>query len=223
MARPQIVSDAEILIAARRVIGRRGYDQFTLSEVADEVGLSRGAIILRFKSTQALKAKLASHMIASFISYLRALPVLRSGDGLIHFAAAIGALVRQESLASFMVVFRGNLQDPDLAKLERERAAVYHEAIAARMPRSALPRDAAATLFQAVLGGAIMQWEVQSGVGASDFLVARAKDWLTLARIDFSKDYTASLESRELDETTIAPMASARAAKRPAVKQRRPR
>jgi TetR/AcrR family macrolide resistance operon transcriptional repressor len=213
MPRPQAVTDAEILSAARRVIGRRGYERFTLSEVAKEVGLSRGAIILRFKSTQALKVELATRMIANFIAFLRELPVMRSGDGLIHFAAAIGGTVRHENLASFMAVFRGNIRDPDLAKVERQRALIFREAIAARMPDSALPCDAAVDLFQAHLGGAILQWEALSSVSASEYLVALTKDWLTLARIDFTKDYSAQLAPEVGEDRAPAPKLKSRRAR----------
>ena len=187
MARPQTATDDEIMSAARRVIARRGCDRFTLSEVAEEVGVSRGAIISRFKSTQALKIQLASHIMASNMSFLTSLPVLRSGDGLIHFAAAIGG-----NLAYFGAM---TFKEPALEKLELEHTQRFREAVAARMPKSALPRDAAVILFEAHLGGAIKQWLALKGVSAADYLVARTKDRLTLARISFTKTYTASLAS----------------------------
>jgi len=80
MARTQTVSDEEILQAARRVIHRRGYDAFTLSDVAEAVGLSRAAIILRFESTRGLKLRLATKMVHEFIARLEALPHLPLGS-----------------------------------------------------------------------------------------------------------------------------------------------
>jgi TetR/AcrR family transcriptional regulator, macrolide resistance operon repressor len=189
MARPQTVTDAEILHAARQVIGRRGYDRFSLSEVAADLGISRGAIISRFESTRMLKLRLSAWQIANLAAFLRALPVLQNGDGLIHYAAAIGSLINRDNLRSFSVVVEGNLKDPDLARLELQRRPLVRAAIAARMPKSAIDRESAVTLFEAHIGGSIAQWETLSGITAADYLIAQTRAWLTLAGIDFSRSY----------------------------------
>jgi TetR/AcrR family macrolide resistance operon transcriptional repressor len=194
MARPQTVTDADILNAARQVIGRRGYDRFSLSEVAEDLGVSRGAIISRYKSTRMLKLRLAAWQIANLEGILRALPVLQNGDGLIHFVAAIGSLINRENLRSFSLVVEGNLRDPDLAKLEFQRRPMFRVAIAARMPKAAIGRVSAVALFEAHIGGSIAQWEALSGITAADYLIAQTKDWLTLAGIGFTKDYQPLLE-----------------------------
>jgi AcrR family transcriptional regulator len=49
MARPLSATDEDILQSAQQVMRRRGFEGFSLSEVAREVGLTRTAIALRFK------------------------------------------------------------------------------------------------------------------------------------------------------------------------------
>lgn len=188
MARPQSVSDGEILEAARRVIVRQGYDSFTLSEVAEEVGLSRAAITLRFKSAQDLKIRLTQFMVDGFIGKMAALPVERSGDGLLNLVAAVGDMLHnREGVSSFFSVHHANFADPDLLALEMKRGQAWTDVIAASMPKTAVSQDAAVRNFQAVIGGSILQWGAMKGVDAKEYLLARAQDWLTLAQIDFTK------------------------------------
>src|SRR6516225_8589088 len=91
MGRPFAASDDQILRAASKVISRRGPDAFSLAEVASEVGLSRAAIILRFKSTHALKVTLLTRQVERFAANLATLPNSPSGDNLLQVAAFIGS------------------------------------------------------------------------------------------------------------------------------------
>src|SRR5580700_2906759 len=101
MGRPFTASDDDILNAAGKVIARRGPDAFSIAEVAADVGLSRAAIILRFKSTHALKVTLLARMVERFCAALQALPQTPSSDNVLRLAAFIGSYVRsRQSLAS---------------------------------------------------------------------------------------------------------------------------
>lgn len=57
MPRPKLKSDDEVLEAATAVLKRRGPIDFTLSDVAKEVGLSRAALIQRFTNRDTLALK----------------------------------------------------------------------------------------------------------------------------------------------------------------------
>ncbi len=48
MPRPKLVSDDQVLDATHAVMLRLGPERFTLSDVAEAVGLSRAALIQRF-------------------------------------------------------------------------------------------------------------------------------------------------------------------------------
>lgn len=52
MARPKLRSDDEVLDAANTVLKRLGPIDFTLNDVALEVGLSRAALIQRFTNKE---------------------------------------------------------------------------------------------------------------------------------------------------------------------------
>ena len=185
MARPQSVTDEEILEAAGRVIARRGYDSFALSDVAAEVGLSRAAIILRFKSTQDLRSALTHKMNVRFITELNAQPVDRSGDGLLALCAFIAdAIASVDTYAGYLVIFRVNITESALAEVEHERADALRAAIATRMPPTALSRQASVLSFEAMVQGSIMQWASLQEVSLREHLMQRAKDWLTLAGIE---------------------------------------
>jgi TetR/AcrR family macrolide resistance operon transcriptional repressor len=181
------VNNEEILMVAWRVMARRGYDSFTLAEVAEEVGLSRAAIILRFKSTKALRLQISSHMADRFEQRLDAVPASRSGDALLDFADMIGKwIATHDKFATFMTILHRNVQDEELAAVERRRGEVLQRAIAARMPKTALDLNSAVLSFRAQLSGSMMQWEVESGISPSEYLIARTQDWLTLAQIKFT-------------------------------------
>jgi AcrR family transcriptional regulator len=188
MARPQTVSDDVILEAAQRVISRRGYEKFTLSEVADEVGLSRAAIILRFKSTRALKLLLTKQAVDHFVLALAGLPLARGGDSLVELAAFVGAKISdRDRLASFFRMHRSNLDDDGLAALELKRANAWRKAIADRMPKTAVAHEAAVAAFAAHLSGSILARENETGVSAEAFLIERTKVWLKLTQIPFTQ------------------------------------
>ena len=54
MPRPKLHSDQDILTAARAVLQREGPVDFTLSDVAKAVGISRAALIQRFRDKATL-------------------------------------------------------------------------------------------------------------------------------------------------------------------------
>jgi len=65
MPRPKLKSDDEVLEAATAVLKRCGPINFTLSEVANEVGLSRAALIQRFTNRDTLLVRMTSLPVAS--------------------------------------------------------------------------------------------------------------------------------------------------------------
>ena len=78
MPRPKLVSDADVLEATRRVMLRQGPD-FTLTDVAAEVGLSRAALIQRFENKAGLAARLAAHQLEGLTQLIAAHPVPNKG------------------------------------------------------------------------------------------------------------------------------------------------
>lgn len=188
MARTKSLSDLEILTAARRVILRRGYDRFTLSEVATEVGLSRAALILRFESTDALRYRLTAEMVDEFIARLKQLKLARGGDGLLALAHFVGVRTKDRAgVAAFFAATHANLRSPALAALEEKRGRAWHGKISALMPKTNIPHAAAVRSFATMITGAIAQWEARPGVIGAAHVDQCARDWLTLAGISYAK------------------------------------
>jgi len=193
MARSKTVSDEEILFQAMAVMRARGATNFTLSEVASNVGLSRTAINLRFESAQALKLKLVHILVDQFSDWLDKLPRSRSGNGLLDFAGQLGSIVTsREALLSVLDRYSDTMKDPKLAALEAKRAAILLAAIGARMPPTSISRPAAVKAFSAHLVGTLLGWDGKGNARAH--LISRTKDWLRLANIPFDNDSLALSE-----------------------------
>lgn len=188
MARPFIATDEEVLDAAQRVLARRGPDRFSVAEVAAEVGLSRAAIILRFKSTRALRMQVMERMADRFNAGLAALPKTPGGDSLLHVAAFVGAQAQtREGAARFIANFTSNLQDRELLSVVHKRGEALAAAISSAMPPVAIGHASAVMAFRAHLSGSIINWLSLDDGDARRYIVMRAVEWLKLANIPFSE------------------------------------
>lgn len=199
MGRPFTASDDQILLAARNVLTRRGPGGFSIKEVANEVGLSRAAIILRFKSTHALKVASLEKLVQQFATALETLPQTPSGDNLLRLAAFIGSYTRsrESSRRFFENYYASNVRDRELLDLERKRGEVLDTAISRVMPGSALERGSAVLAFRAHLSGSIMAWHGLEDADARQYLVTRTREWLRLAGMSFSEQVVEELLARE--------------------------
>ena len=74
MPRPKLKSDDEVLEAATAVLKRCGPINFTLSEVANEVGLSRAALIQRFTNRDTLLVRMMERSVGQVRVHLDAMP-----------------------------------------------------------------------------------------------------------------------------------------------------
>lgn len=194
MGRPFTASDQEVLQAAAKVLLRRGPDAFSIAEVASEVGIGRTAIILRFKSTHALKMMLMTQFVEHFAVSIASLPKLDGGDGLLQLAAFIGGKVHsRENGAKFFAGFSANLDDPDLLRLEAKRGDILRKAIAAAMPEVPIAHDSAVTAFLAHLTGSIIAWLSIDDADPCRYLVRRTQEWLKLAAIAFNQKFAEQL------------------------------
>jgi len=198
MGRPFTASDEQILQAAGKVIARRGPDDFTLAEVAEEVGLSRAAIILRFKSTHALKVTLLTQMVERFARALEVLPTSPGGNNVLRLAAFIGRYAgTRESSARFFAGFTSNLRNRELLELERKRGEALREAISRVMPRVSIEHESAIIAFRTHLTGTIMAWLSADEVDSRAYMVMRTREWLKLAGVAFDEAVVRELTAEE--------------------------
>lgn len=227
MGRPFTASDEEVLQAAAKVLLRRGPDGFSIAEVASEVGIGRTAIILRFKSTHALKMTLLTHFVEQFAAKVAALPKVSGGDGLLQLAGFIGEHVRsRENGAKFFAGFSANLQDPDLMALEAKRGDILRKAISEAMPKVSIAHESAITAFLAHLSGSILAWiSLVDDSQPRRYLVARTKEWLKLAAIPFSEKVAERLSDAQprvvdTDKTVTSRARSKTTARTPNISRR---
>jgi AcrR family transcriptional regulator len=215
MGRPFTASDEQILLAAGKVIARRGPDDFTLAEVAAEIGLSRAAIILRFKSTHALKVTLLTKLVERFAHALEVLPTTPSGNNVLRLAAFIGGYVgtRENGARFFANYYNSNVRDRELLELERKRGEALRQAISRVMPKVAIDHEAALGAFRSHLSGTIMAWISLEAPDSRRYMVLRTREWLQLAGVAFDEAVVEELagvesaapEKRKSDARTAGP------------------
>ncbi|MDY0061321.1 MAG: helix-turn-helix domain-containing protein [Myxococcota bacterium] len=180
MPRPKLLSDDEVLDATRRVIRRRGPVQFTLADVATEVGLARSTLIQRFANRAGLYRKLMERSTSRLPSELAALPGGPGVQGLWRFLRALVAVLESERIHEYLLTVVEEMSDPFLGELACRGSRLIREAIAERLPETMADRREVARHLQAVMQGASMQWAVEREGELSQFVAARLRTALTL-------------------------------------------
>jgi len=175
MARPKLVSDNEVLDAARRVMLRS--EPFTLSDVADEVGLSRAALIQRFENRAGLHLRVSQRGTDQLAEWLAAAP---EGSGIAQAWSFLDNLVNAmgdgNRLPAQLLLLRDDVNDPDLNALARLRNRWIRDAIAARLPEDApMPPAEMASLLQSVLQGAMLQWGIDRPGDQKRFIMSQLR------------------------------------------------
>ena len=182
MARPRKVSDDDVYAATLRVMSRVGPGQLTLAEIADEAGVTAGALVQRFGSKRELLVRLAGLLgsgMSSFFAQLRAqhaspIAVVRAyAECMADMAKTPGALLRN------FAYLQVDLTDPDLRtqlvaqsrEVRKELAATLREAIAQGEVRRDTDIPALVRNLEALISGALLTWAFhQQGT---------AKKWIT--------------------------------------------
>lgn len=194
MARPQLASDEEILSAAERVLVKLGGHLFSIAAVAEEVGLSRAAIILRFKSTEALREEVVRRMVQAFVERMEAIDEGRSGNALLVVANAVGAqIAKRDRGTGFFAGNTSNQSGTMMRELARVRGETLGRAIAKAMPKIRIAASDAVSLFSSHLAGTVLAWQSQTDADPQAFLIERTCKWLDLAGIAYDASYAKSL------------------------------
>ncbi len=157
MPRPKLKSDDEVLEAATAVLKRRGPIEFTLSEVANEVGLSRAALIQRFTNRDTLLVRMMERSVGQVRVHLDAMPAGTGPEGLWDFMQVLvrSMNTRYDFSVNFLISWY-ELQVPELRKLSIERNRLVVEGIRKRVPPGATA--GAEMLLHSVIAGATTQW-----------------------------------------------------------------
>lgn len=175
MPRPKTVSDEDVLSGALEVLGAKGTG-FTLSQVAEHVGLSRATLIQRFGDRDAILLRMAEHEVALTRDWLDGLPVEHGTDGLLRFLETIvGSMGAGEGFSVRVAVAALETENPRLRVLAGQRYRLVQEAIALRLPGGP-DRMERAVHLHAIIAGASMQWVASDGsVGLADYIMQRLR------------------------------------------------
>ena len=172
MPRPKTVSDERVLEVALTVLAEKG-PSFTLTDIADGVGLSRATLIQRFGDRAAILRRLAVHQVEATRIWLDSLPVQDGPAGLWSFLETIvGSMGAGDGFNAHLVFATIEAQDETLRALAGQRYDLVCTAIAQRLPEQA-ERERLARHLHALIAGASMQWIASDRrQGLADYVLA---------------------------------------------------
>jgi TetR/AcrR family transcriptional regulator, macrolide resistance operon repressor len=181
MSRPKTVSDLEVMGHALGILADKGMG-FTLTDVANRVGLSRATLIQRFGDREAILRRMAEHEVEATRAWLDGLKVDQGKEALTAFLKlVVGSMGAGEGFSARVAIAALEAQDPVLRAFADLRYALVQNAIEARLPESP-ERRALAEHLHAVIAGATMQWVASDrSAGLSEFVLLRlyrALDWV---------------------------------------------
>ena len=181
MARPRKVSDDDVYAATLRVMSRVGPGQLTLAEIADEAGVTAGALVQRFGSKRELLVRLAGLLgsgMSAFFAALRAqhespLAVVRAyAECMADMAKTPAALLRN------FAYLQVDLTDPDFFRNVQAHARsvrsglrnLVEEAVEAGELRAGTDADALARALDLTVNGSLWSWAFHQEGTAADWM-----------------------------------------------------
>lgn len=179
MPRPKLHSDETILAKAHQVLLAKGPSNFTLTDVANAVGISRAALIQRFKDRDTLHLKIMQRATQEVRDYFAAAP----GDvGLVPLWLMLKDLIdgvgSGDDFAGYLLIEWSDVTTPALNALAAERARLVRGAIAARLPESEPDREKTAGLVQSVIQGSSLQWLIEKSGPLNVFMTDKTRHLL---------------------------------------------
>lgn len=179
MPRTKLHSDEAVLAAALVVLLRKGPTNFTLSDVAGEIGMSRAALIQRFGDKVTLHRKVRESMTREVHAYFDGLDPARFGKGLAPLWDLLRDLISGmgagEDTPGYLLLNWADIQDPVLLKLARESDERVLREIEMRLPSGPHAPAEAACLVQAVIQGACMQWLIARDGPLVDYMLGQTR------------------------------------------------
>lgn len=191
--RPRTIDDAEILMAAQRVMQRVGPANFTLQRVSDEAGLAPATLIQRFGSKRQLLRALSDSAPGHSAAIVAAMreqhdsPLAVAREFLLCFAEMART---PKEMAHHLAYFQLDLTDPvmhrNLVRMSREHvdtvAALLDEAV---QTGELVPHDTKrrAHLLHTVASGGLLTWATFRAGTARDWIARDLDDVLTPLRV----------------------------------------
>jgi AcrR family transcriptional regulator len=181
MSRQRKVEDIDVFAALVRVMLRRGPTELTLREIAQEAGLTAGALVQRFGSKRAMLLAHARHAAVTGDLGLTApqpqttspLETLRTAAGM--YASLAGS---RRAAVRNLAYLLNDLGDPvlrrHLLRMSRTARSWYEQlltdAVAAGELHLAADVRSLARLIEATLRGSFLSWALYEEGAAADWL-----------------------------------------------------
>jgi AcrR family transcriptional regulator len=180
--RPRKASDEEIFGAAYRAMTRLGPTELTLAAIAQEAGVTAGALVQRFGSKRRLQVALAEAVAASAGEMIGALSAKHESpiEAIRDYAACMAGLAKSpEALARNLAYLTQDVSDPDLRKnlLVQSRATrkglaeLLEAAVKRRELRPSTNIRELARTLESLIGGALFSWAVYREGSAKRYVV----------------------------------------------------
>jgi AcrR family transcriptional regulator len=169
--RPRKVSDADVFGAAHRAMTRAGPAELTLAHIAEEAGVTPGALVQRFGSKRGLQVALADAAASSAGAMIKELRAKHESpiEAIRDYAECMAMLAATpEALARNLAYLTQDVSDPDLRRslLVQSRATrkalreLLDEAVARRELAARADTKALARTIESVIGGALFSWAI---------------------------------------------------------------
>jgi AcrR family transcriptional regulator len=182
--RPQKANDDEIFAAANRAMQRLAPSELTLADIAEEAGITAGALVHRFGSKRNLLLALANRFgdsAGELMAGLRArhrspLAVIRA------YAECMTLLASSpDALARNLAYLQIDLIDPDFRgpmlrnarATRRELEELLRNAVEAGELASGTDTEALALSIETIVSGALLTWALYREGSASAWMRAR--------------------------------------------------
>ena len=182
--RPQKVSDDEVFAAVQRAMERLGPSELTLADIAEEAGLTAGALVHRFGSKRELLLTLANRWGGSAKEMMDALRAQHASPLAVvrGYAECMALLAKSpDALARNLAYLHIDLTDPDFRKpmvtnargTRKELESLIREAVDARELRKDTDARSLTLSVETVVSGALLTWAVHREGSAAAWMRAR--------------------------------------------------
>ena len=191
MARPRKASDDDIFLATQRAMARLTPAELTLKEIAEEAGLTAGALVQRFGSKRELMLALMERWSGGAHEMFEG---MRASDpsplGAIRSWAKVMASMGDSSggLAHHLGWLQQDLGDPEFhpyaQRNARESREELRRLVADAVAAGELPADVdvddATRLLEATIGGSLLSWGFHRDGSAQAWVAADVARLLAL-------------------------------------------
>jgi AcrR family transcriptional regulator len=178
--RPQKATDAEIFAATQRVMARAGPRDWSLAQIAEEAGVTAGALVQRFGSKRELMLAVMEDWANGTAAMLQAMRGRRTALNAVYFYADCMASMGQSpaALANHLAYLQMDLTDDDYRDCMRRSGAATRAALQSWIEEAVTDGDLrpntdarqAAELIEVVVSGALLTWAVHQEGTATAFV-----------------------------------------------------